>query len=707
VWVVDKGLHSGWNGCETMNTYFTSEILDDGVQVLTFDTPASAANVFNRETLSELSTVIDAITANPDVRGLIFFSAKPAIFIAGADLREMARKMSEEDLREMIDFGQQIFNRIAGLPIPTVAAIHGACLGGGYELCLTCDYRIASDAPCTRIGLPETLLGLLPAWGGSTRLPRLIGLPNALDIILQGRRLAAVPAMGRGMIDAVVPPEHLIRAAVERMAKGMPSRPRHVLVNNPLAARVIASRARAQVWKTSRGHYPAVLKALEVAVSGLSKPLADALALESNAIIGLTKTSACRNLMEAFFLQERAKRLHVLTGATAKELQKFNTIAVIGAGIMGAGIAQWVSARGHMVILRDINEEKIRNGLAIIAGLYQQGLKRHTFDRVSARQGMDRIYPNAREVPLTRVDLVFQQLAELTRDDAVLATNTSALSVSEIAAVVKHPERVIGLHFFNPVHKMQLVEVVVGDQTNSVVTEQVLQFVQGIGKLPVVVKDSPGFLVNRVLMPYLMEAVTLFEMGASVVQIDQAMLDFGMPMGPLRLLDEVGIDVAFHVATHVGDAFSDRMHVPEALRLILNANHLGRKTGSGFYVHRNHGVPEVNGEIGHMVTTKQAERMERQDLQERMALALVNEAARCLEEGIVLEPQDVDFAMIMGTGFAPFRGGPLRYADSLEIPQLVISLARLTEEVHPRFVACDLLQDMAKAGKRFYTDNTA
>ncbi len=703
-----------------MNTYFTSEILDDGVHVLTFDTPASAANVFNRETLNELSTIIDAIAANPAVRGLIFLSAKPAIFIAGADLREMARKTAENNLLEMIHFGQQVFNRITDLPIPTAAAIHGACLGGGYELCLACDYRIASDASCTRIGLPETLLGLLPAWGGSTRLPRLIGLPDALDIILQGRRLAAVPALKRGMIDAVVPREHLIRAAIERMGKGMPSRPRHVLVNNPLAAFVIGSRARARVMKTTKGHYPAVLQALEVAVTGLSKPLADSLALESHAIIRLTKTSVCRNLMEAFFLQERAKRLHVLTSAAAKELRKINMTAVIGAGIMGAGIAQWVSARGHMVILRDIDEEKVRNGLATIAGLYQQGLKRHTFDRVSAREGMDRISPNAREVPLTHVDLVieaavekmdvkklvFQELAELTRDDAVLATNTSALSINELATVVKHPERVIGLHFFNPVHTMQLVEVVVGNQTHSIVTERVLQFVQGIGKLPVVVKDSPGFLVNRVLMPYLMEAVTLFETGASAVQIDQVMLDFGMPMGPLRLLDEVGIDVAFHVATHVSAAFSDRMHVPEALRLLLQANHLGRKTGSGFYVHHAHGGSEVNGEIMHLVTTKQARRMERQDLQERMALALVNEAARCLEEGIVSEPQDVDFAMIMGTGFAPFRGGPLRYADSLEISHLVMSLTHLAEDVHPRFTACALLQDMAKTGKRFYMDKT-
>lgn len=704
-----------------MNAYFTSEILDDGVHVLTFDTPASTANVFNHATLSELSAVIDAITANPNAKGLIFFSAKPTIFIAGADLREMAQKTSGEDLREMIDFGQQVFNCLADLPIPTVAAIHGACLGGGYELCLACDYRFASDAFCTRIGLPETQLGLLPAWGGSTRLPRLIGLPNALDIILQGRRLAAIPALKRGMIDAVVPREHLIRAAMERITKGMPSRPRHWLVNNPLSTQVIASRARAQVWKTTRGHYPAVLKALEVAVSGLSKPLADALALESNAIIELMKTSVCRNLIEIFFLQEQAKRLHVLTGAAAKELPKIKTIAVIGAGIMGAGIAQWVSARDHMVILRDINEEKICNGLGIIAGLYQQGLKRHTFDRVSAREGMDRIYPNAREVPLTHIDLVieaavekmevkklvFQQLAELTRNDAVLATNTSALSVNELATVVKHPERVIGLHFFNPVHKMQLVEIVVGDHTNPVVTEQALQFVQRIGKLPVVVKDSPGFLVNRVLMPYLMEAVTLFEMGAAVAQIDEAMLDFGMPMGPLRLLDEVGIDVAFHVATHVSEAFSDRMHVPGALKLLLNANHLGRKTGSGFYVHPDHGSPKVNGEIGHMVTTKQAERIEQQHLQERMALALVNEAARCLEEGIVSKPQDVDFAMIMGTGFAPFRGGPLRYADSLGIPHLIMSLERLAKEVHPRFAACDLLQDMAKAEKGFYKDKTA
>lgn len=661
-----------------MSIHFTSEILDDSIHLLTFDTPDSSANVLNREILGELTTCIETVASDRGAKGLIFSSAKPSIFIAGADLREIVQMTCDAELRKMITLGQLLFNGISDLPIPTVAAIHGACLGGGYELCLACDYRIASDHRSTKIGLPETMLGLLPAWGGSTRLPRLIGLPKALDIILGGKRLTAISALRRGMIDAVVPREQLIRAAVQHITKGRRSTTRHVMVNNPLAARVIASRAQKQVQKRTRGHYPAIPKALEVIVAGLSKPLADSLALERDAIVELATTPVCRNLIDVFFLQERAKRLHAIPGSVMEPVRNVGDIAVIGAGIMGAGIAQWVSAQGHKVILRDINEKAVLNGMATIADIYRQGLKRHTFDKVSVRQGMDRIYPSACEVPLKRVDLVieaavenmevkkqiFQRLAELTREDTVLATNTSALSVSEIASVVSHPERVIGIHYFNPVHRMQLVEIVVGEQTSSTVTEQVLQFVQGIGKLPVVVRDSPGFLVNRVLMPYLIEAVSLFEAGAPIGEIDEAMLDFGMPMGPLRLIDEVGVDVALHVATHMNTVFRDRIAVPQTLTALMEQRHLGKKTQSGFYVYCKKGDPVVNRGITHLVTSNDAARIDRKDMQTRMVFAMVNEAARCLEEGVVSTPQDVDFAMIMGTGFAPFTGGPMHYADS-------------------------------------------
>ncbi|MBQ27951.1 MAG: multifunctional fatty acid oxidation complex subunit alpha [Nitrospiraceae bacterium] len=699
-----------------MSTHFTSEILDNGIRVVTFDTPNSSANVLNLATLRELSTYIETITADRDTTGLIFSSAKPAIFIAGADLREIQCLTGEAELRKMIMLGQLLFNGIADLAIPTVAAIHGACLGGGYELCLACDYRIASNDHSTKIGLPETMLGLLPAWGGSTRLPRLVGFPNALDLILGGKQLAAIPSLGRGMIDAVVPREHLIRSAVQHIFKGRRSRTHYPLVNNSLVVRVIASRARVKAMKMTRGHYPAVPKALEVMVEGLSKSLTDSLTLERVASVELARTSACRNLIELFFLRERAKRCHAMPNDMQKSTFRIGDIGVIGAGVMGAGIAQWVSAHGHRVILRDINEDAVLKGMAGIGDIYRQGLRRYTFDSASARQGMDRIYPSACEVPLTRVDLVieaavenmevkkqiFQRLGESTRGDAVLATNTSALSVSEIARGVSHPERVIGIHYFNPVHRMQLVEIVLGEQTSSAVTEQVLQFVQGIGKLPVVVKDSPGFLVNRVLMPYLIEAVSLFESGASIWEIDEAMRDFGMPMGPLRLIDEVGVDVALHVATHMSDVFRDRMTIPQTLLALMERGYLGGKTGLGFYIHRAQGDLKVNRRIRRVVTSNQARHINRKALQKRMVLVMVNEAARCLEEGVVSMPQDVDLAMIMGAGFAPFTGGPMRYADSVKILQVVEQLKGLAEDVHERFAPCTLLRDMAKSEQQFY-----
>lgn len=699
-----------------MNRHFTSEILDNNVHVLTFDTSGSSANVLNRETMVELTAHISAIADDRDATGMIFSSAKPSIFIAGADLHEIQRLTDDADLRKMIMLGQLLFNSISSLRIPTVAAIHGACLGGGYELCLACDYRIASDDRSTRIGLPETMLGLLPAWGGSTRLPRLIGLPNALDLILDGKQVTAVSALRRDMVDAVVPREHLIRAAVQHISKGGRAITRHSLVNNPLAARVIAFRAKTEVQKRTRGNYPAIPKALEVIVAGLSKPLADSLALERDAIVELARTPVCRNLLDVFFLQERAKQVHAIPGNAVEPVKKVDDIAVIGAGIMGAGIAQWVSAHGHKVILRDINEDAVLKGMATIADIYREGLKRHTFDKVSARNGMDRIHPSACEVPLKRVDLVieaaienmevkkqvFQRLAKLTREDTVLATNTSALSVSEIATVVPHPERVIGIHYFNPVHRMQLVEIVVGKQTSSTVTEQALQFVRGIGKLPVVVKDSPGFLLNRVLMPYLIEAVSLFEAGAPIKEIDEAMLDFGMPMGPLRLIDEVGVDVAWHVATHLNAVLGDRITVPQTLTFLMEKKHLGKKAKLGFYTHRSQRVSEVNLTLQPRKRSNHAAHKDRRALSARMVFAMVNEGARCLEEGVVSTPQDVDFGMIMGAGFAPFTGGPLRYADSIEIPHLVSELKHLAKDVHDRFAPCTLLRTMAKSEQRFY-----
>jgi 3-hydroxyacyl-CoA dehydrogenase/enoyl-CoA hydratase/3-hydroxybutyryl-CoA epimerase len=687
------------------------DISDDGVCVLTFDKPDSSANVFDRATLIELREHLDFVAHNHDLRGLVLASAKNAVFVAGADLHSLTQSAENGTLLEIVELGQSTFNRLASLAIPTVAAIHGAALGGGLEVCLACDYRVASTDRATRLGLPETQLGIIPAWGGSTRLPRLIGLPNALDIILAGKTLAPKPSLKCGLVDDLAPRERLLDAARRLVQRGKPRRKSHWLVNNPIARRIIASRALVAVMGRTRGNYPAVLRALEVVTRGVARPLAEALRLEADAILELASTEACRNLVRVFFLQERAKKLKVASVAETP----IKRAAVIGAGVMGAGIAQWLSARGLPVVLRDINAEQVARGMATVEKLYRDAVKRHLFTPVEARQGLDRVFPAPDEVPLGQTDLIieaaveklelkkqlFRRLDESARPEAILATNTSALPVSDIAAATRHPERVVGIHFFNPVHRMQLVEVVVGRQTSPATTQRAVRLVQQIGKLPVVVADRPGFLVNRVLMPYLLEAGRLFEAGARIRDLDEAMLEFGMPMGPMRLLDEVGIDVSLHVATTLAAAFADRMHLPPLLKQMIDSGLLGRKSGRGFYVHhRDSG--EINDGVNLFQTGDSARGLAPEELQQRMVLLMANEAARCLEEAVVRAPEDVDFGMIMGTGFAPFRGGPLRYADSLGAAKVVELMTRLVEAGQPHFKPCALLSAKAEAGETFY-----
>ena len=714
------GAHSSTPSTEQPQRTVQHFVRDDQICVLTFDRPGSAANIFDRRTLTELGQELDFIAGVAQIQGVVITSAKRSIFIAGADLNMMSENASLQDVRELINLGQTVMNRLAALPIPTVAAIHGACVGGGYELCLACDYRVASSDRVTKIGLPETLLGLLPAWGGSTRLPRLIGLTRALDIILAGKTLAAKQALKRGMVDELASAEYIVEVATRMVKRGKPRRSGRRLVNNRLAASAIAARVRSQLLKKTRGHYPAVSKALEVVTCGISRSIPESLALERDGILELVQTDACRNLIRVFFLQERAKKQTLAVAGSTSSLTAITRTAVIGSGVMGAGIAQWLSARQLPVILKDLNTDQLANGMAAIARIYQEGAKRHVFSPREVRDGLDRISPVSAPVPLGQCGLVieaavedlelkkkiFQGLDELASDDTILATNTSALPISELAATTRRPERVLGLHFFNPVHRMQLVEIVAGRQTSPEVLQRALHFVRHIGKLPVVVKDSPGFLVNRILMPYLVEAGNLFEAGADITDLDEAMLNFGMPMGPMCLLDEVGIDVALHVAKTLAAHYSDRMAIPETLSKMIQAGMLGRKTGRGFYLHHKGKPPQPNAQAASLFRKQAASALSRKDLQERMVLLMVNEAARCLEEQVVTEPADVDFAMIMGTGFAPFRGGPFRYADTVGVATLVATMDRLAASGSPHFMPCALLRSMAASGKGFYAGST-
>ncbi|MGJ8654639.1 MAG: 3-hydroxyacyl-CoA dehydrogenase NAD-binding domain-containing protein [Opitutaceae bacterium] len=645
---------------------------DNGAATLTFDRADSSANIFDSEVLNDFIVVLNSIQEDDSIQSLRITSAKPTIFIAGADIKSLAYATPGE-LAALIDLGHEAFTKLENLTIPTVACIHGACMGGGYELALACDWRIASDASCTKIGLPETQLGILPAWGGSTRLPRLIGLTDALPLVLAGKTLSAKAAKHKGLVDEVVHAAHLEEFAQKLLDKGKREKENHPLQHNPAATRLIEVAARKDLMKRTRGLYPAPIKAMEVMCHSVYHEVEVGFRKERDAIIELVSRPETSHLIDLFLQKEKAKKLKI-EGAPPNEIKH---PVVIGSGVMGCGIAYWLSARGYTVLLQDINDQALAKGMRTIEGEYENAVKRRIMNASEAQAGIDRIHCSATPVPLHNHDLIieaavedlevkkkiFANLASRCSDDCILATNTSALPIHELADVVNNPGRIVGLHFFNPVPRMPLIEIVRASSTSDQTLADAIRFVQAIGKSPVVVKDAPGFLVNRILLPYLLEAFSRFTDGVAPERIDQAMLDFGMPMGPLRLLDEIGLDVGKHVAETLVAAFPNRMAIPPMMEAMIKDGFLGRKVGEGFYVY-NGDTPEPNP---YALALREAEDSDNQtdttEIAEQLAHLMSKEAALCLDENIADTPEDIDFAMVMGTGYAPFRGGPLRYSD--------------------------------------------
>src|SRR6476646_6205074 len=553
---------------------------DDHICVLTFDRPSSGANIFDVATLDELNEHLDAVEKDASLRGLIIASAKKSIFVAGADLKSLLQAAKTGEMRGFIEPGQKVFNRLADLKIPTVAAIHGASAGGGYEVALACDYRVASDAPATRIGLPETGLGLLPAWGGCTRLPRLIGAERAAEVILKGKLYSAHEALNIGLVDEIAPPDQLFDRAREKLHAGK----RKMERGAPSGSQELAPpKQRAN---------PAPERAYEIINKTLSISPDESLRLELDGIVELGKTESTQNLIRNFFLAEKYKK-----GTSRTPPEKIVHAAVIGAGVMGSGIAQWLSSRGVTVILRDVARAQIDRGLANVEKIYADAVKRSLMTEEKAKQGRARICGSTAPMELRDVQFVieatsekmeikkevFRVLAMEAGPKTVVATNTSALAVSELAEVTVSPEHVVGLHFFNPVSRMKLVEVVIAKQTSDETRDRSLAFVRQIGKLPVIVHDSPGFLVNRVLFPYLLDAAERFEAGLDAEKIDNALVKWGMPMGPLRLIDEIGVDITIDIGNTLEKAYGRRDHVSALLLLLRDGQMLGRKSGAGFY----------------------------------------------------------------------------------------------------------------------------
>lgn len=651
---------------------------------LGFNRQNAAVNTMNDEVLDELNSLLHEISLNNGAKGLIIYSLKNKGFIAGADISAFTQFSSPEMAVDFLRKGQAVFSYLESLSIPTVAMIHGFCLGGGLELALACDYRIASDDKDTRIGLPEVMLGIHPGWGGTVRLPKLIGGYHALSqVILTGTPLSASHAKKIGMVDEVVPLRQLRRAAVYYITqKPAFHRPNYLqsLSNHAWVRPLLAKFMRQMVAKKIRKeHYPAPFAVIDLweKEGGFDER---AYLKEADSVEQLiTQNQTAMNLIRAFILRERLKNFAKSSDFHAKHVH------VIGAGVMGGDIAAWCALKGIRVTLQDKSYTQIAPAIARAQTLYNKKLRKPRL----IQSAMDNLIADPDGHGLVRADVIIEAVFEnlevkqaimkeveaRAKPDAIIATNTSSIPLEEISQVMTNPQRLVGIHFFNPVSKMELVEVVSSAKTNKKMIECACAFVNQISRLPLPVLSSPGFLVNRVLMPYLMECVQLLSEGYSPEQIDEAALSFGMMMGPVELADTVGIDVCNAVAENLTSHFGGV--VPEKLQQLLQAGKLGRKTGEGFYRYKNgkpvkQPVKDVSGndEIAH-----------------RLILRMVNEAAACLRENVVADSDLLDAGMIFGTGFAPFRGGPMYYAKHFGHDKLNELFARLETQYGDRFRA--------------------
>ena len=668
---------------------------EKGLMVLVLDPPHRKLAVLDQPLLRDLDKALDYAEQESGLQGLVITGRDAFQFAAGADIDAIEGIDDTAIAEQVVIAVHHLYRRIEKFPFCTVAAVGGPVPGGAYEMSLACDCIVATDHAKTRIGLPETQLGILPGWGGCHRLPRRVGVAAALTPILTGKLYPAKKARRMGMIDRVTKPEYLLRVA-SNIALGREKNPRRwrpgwkqwLVDKNPLATWFIGGQARKATLAKTHGHYPAPLAALDLVIEAPRTPMEAAATKEARAIAALATGSVCKNLISIFRGSEEAKRL-----GRGKDGARPRTIehgAVIGAGVMGGAIASVMAARGIHTRLTDLSQAALDAAVIDHRKDVAKQLRRRRFQRHEADAALDRMDTSTELVGLSRSQFVIEAVAERldvkhkvfgevarqVADDCVLATNTSSLSVAALAASLPHPERVCGMHFFNPVRRMPLVEIVRGPQTRDEVITEVAALALRLGKTPVVVKDVAGFLVNRILGPYLDEAIRVFAGGADIQRVDRALRDFGMPMGPFALLDEVGFDIAMHASQSLHEAYGERMIPSDGMTDMVGPERLGKKTGLGFYRYPKgkrgkRTKPEPADDLVRFQTATFAQSLANEQLVDRLILPMVNEAARCLEERVVETPSQLDLATIFGTGFAPFRGGPLRFADSLGAAEIV------------------------------------
>jgi 3-hydroxyacyl-CoA dehydrogenase/enoyl-CoA hydratase/3-hydroxybutyryl-CoA epimerase len=713
-----------------MTSALTTDVRD-GIAVVTLDVPNAPVNTFARSVRDEFTALIERFDRDESIRAAVIRSGKPDVWVAGADIEEFLGIETSSQAEALSRDGHALLDRLEKLKTPVVAAINGACLGGGLEAALACAYRIGTETPKTVFGLPEVQLGLIPGGGGTQRLPRLVGLEAGLDMILTGRNIRARKALQMGLIHELVHPAILDDVAIERakaladgvLKRGMVGGPhgaRHMLLDENRVGRALVFRqARERILARTRGHYPAPLAALDVVATGYAHGTERGYREEARLFGELAVSEVSRQLVFLFFATSALKKDPGVPepAPPPKPIQK---LGILGAGFMGAGIASIAAQQGTLIRLKDADPGRVGKGLAAAREVMRDRLTKKQITRQQLDDYMTLIggttdYSGFRNVDLV-IEAVFEDLGvkqavlqeteAVTRADAIFASNTSTIPIAQLASVSSRPPQVIGMHFFSPVPKMPLLEVIVTPQTSREVTATVVGYGKALGKTVIVVNDAPGFFANRILAPYINEAGILLDEGVAVDTIDRALVEFGFPVGPITLIDEVGLDIAGKSGAIMLEAFGNRMAPSQSLVRVVAAGRSGRKGKKGFYRYDETGKKRgVDPSVYELLPTGQRRtEIPSDEIQRRCVLAMVNEAVRCLQDGILRSSRDGDVGAVFGIGFPPFRGGPFRYVDSLGTERVVRALEGLNSDRAPRFAPAQLLIEMARAGRRFYPE---
>jgi 3-hydroxyacyl-CoA dehydrogenase/enoyl-CoA hydratase/3-hydroxybutyryl-CoA epimerase len=703
--------------------------MDGGIAVIILDVPGESVNTLSRRVRDEFTALTDRLERDTSIEGAVLISGKPDVFIAGADIEEFVTLTTAAEAERLSREGQMLLHALERVRVPVVAAIHGACLGGGLETALACRYRVASDHPKTVLALPEVQLGLIPGAGGTQRLPRLIGLPAALELILTGRNIRARRALQVGLVDEVVHPSILRRVAVQRareLARGK-RRPKRglrgftsvFLHRNPVGRIVVLGKARKQVRAKSTPEYPAPLAALKAVRAGVLHGIVRGLREESRLFGEMAVTNTSRQLVFLFFASNTLKKDTGIDepGARPRRVEK---LGIVGAGFMGSGIASIAAQQGTLVRLKDADHARVGKGYAAIRKLLEERRAKRQLTRTQVEDTLALIGGTVDYTGFDSVDLVieavFEELAvkhEVLREvesviprHAVFASNTSTIPIAQIAKASSRPSQVLGMHFFSPVQKMPLLEVIRSPSTKAEAIVTAVAYGKKLGKTVIVVNDGPGFYVNRILFPYINEAGRLIDQGAAIDAVDEAIVAFGFPVGPITLLDEVGTDVAGHAAQIMFDAYKDRFEPSQTLDAVTTAGRFGRKAKKGFYKYDDDGKKGGVDKAVYDLTPSGRKRIKvlADEIQQRCVLAMLNEAARCLEDEIIRSPRDGDVAAVYGIGFPPYRGGPFRYMDTLGVPLILRQLEELNGRFPGRFEPAEVLSKMARRDQKFYPE---